>query len=469
MLLEPVELRDPSSAGDVHFIAVGGAGMSGVAALYAGRGIVVTGCDRADSESLAALRQLGVRTSLGHDPSHLEGAGAVVVSSAIRADNPELRAAVELGLPVWHRSTALAALMLGRDGVAVAGTHGKTTTSGMIAVMLAAAGLDPSYVIGSPLADTGLAAHEGQGAAFVVEADESDGSFRQYPARVTVVTNIEADHLDNWGTPEHYAAGFDQFARGAGVRCVVANADDPGSAALLAGLRAEGRRVLAYGESPAADVRLLDLSYEGLSASATITHGAFEGVLRLRVPGRYNLHNAAAAFAVGLELGGDPAALLTGAAAFAGTLRRFQPVAEVAGVRIFDDYAHHPTEVTETLRAARTAAGKGRVVACFQPHLYSRTRDFAAEFGQALALADQSVVLDVYGAREDPIPGVSGRLIEAAVVAAGGRVTYVADLAAAPTLVAALVRPGDLLLTIGAGNVTELGPRIADAISEAGL
>ncbi len=462
MLVEPVAVRPVRELSAAHFIAAGGAGMSGIAQLFAASGVHTSGSDQADSAALRALAEAGVATYVGHAAEQVGDVDVVVVSSAIKPDNVELVSARDRGLPVWHRSAALAALMEGKAGVSVTGTHGKTTTTGMTAVLLEAAGLDPSYVIGSPLAGSGRTAHLGSGAAFVVEADESDGSFLQYPTQVAVVTNIEADHLDNWGTPEAYAAGFRAFATAPGVRVLIAGADDPGSAALAADVRAAGQRVVTVGESATADLRLTELVYEGTAARALLVTPVGTYEVRLRVPGRFNLHNAAVAFAVGLELGADPDLLAAGATAFAGTHRRFQPIAEVAGVRIFDDYAHHPTEVTATLTAARGVAGHGRVIACFQPHLYSRTRDFAVEFGTAMALADVAVVTDVYGAREAPLAGVTGELVADAAMEAGeAMVTYVPVLADVPPVLAGLVRPGDVLLTLGAGNITTIGPQVA--------
>lgn len=462
MLIEPVPVQPVAHLKAAHFIAAGGAGMSGIAQLFAESGVRVTGSDQVDSTALRALVTAGVTVFVGHEASHVGDVDVVVVSSAIKPGNVELVEARRRGIPVWHRSAALASLMLHRTGVSVTGTHGKTTTSGMAAVLLATARLDPSYVIGSPLAGSGATAHLGSGDAFVVEADESDGSFLQYPTAIAVVTNIEADHLDNWGTPHAYATGFRTFATAPGVRSVVVGIDDPGAAALAADVRRAGGRVVTYGESAAAEIRLVDPSFDGAAAEATILSPAGRHQVRLRVPGRFNLQNAAAAFAVGLELGADPDLLVAGAAAFAGTLRRFQPVGEIDGVRIFDDYAHHPTEVAATLTAARVVAGRGRVVACFQPHLYSRTRDFAAEFGRALAPADLVVVTDVYGAREEPMPGITGRLVADAATEAGSRhVTYVAGLDDVPAALAALVRPGDVVLTLGAGNVTRVGPETA--------
>lgn len=473
-LLEPVALVPPEQLGAMHFIAMGGSGMSGVALAYHERGIPVSGCDQVDSAILRQLEADGIPGWVGHDVAHLTSVNTLVISSAIRQDNVELVEARRLGLRVWHRSAALAALMLGHDTVSVAGTHGKTTTTSMIATMASVAGADPSYVIGSPLASTGESAHIGAGRPFVVEADESDGSFLQYPTQIAVITNIETDHLDNWGTPQHYAEGFERFADSSGVRTVVINADDPGAQELGARLRASGaggRRVILYGENPQADVRLREISLRGMHADAQLDVEGGTHSLHLNVPGRHNLWNAAGAFAAGRMLGLEPEALLRGAAAFAGNLRRFQPVGrvELAGgqLAIFDDYAHHPTEIRAALSAARRAVPGGRLVACFQPHLYSRTLEFAHEFGKALALADVVVVTDVYGAREDPLPGVTGQLVADAAAAAGVETHYVADKTRLPGVLAGLVRGGDLLMTLGAGDITLVGPMLVRQLTPA--
>ncbi|SER48356.1 UDP-N-acetylmuramate--alanine ligase [Propionibacterium cyclohexanicum] len=466
-LLEPVPLVVPERLGAVHFLAMGGSGMSGVALAYHERGVPVSGCDQVDSPTLRQLGAEGILSWTGHDAAHLQSVDTVVVSSAIRHDNVELAEARRRGLRVWHRSAALAALMLGHDTVSVAGTHGKTTTTSMIATMATVAGAEPSYVIGSPLASTGQSAHIGTGRPFVVEADESDGSFLQYPTRIAVITNIEADHLDNWGTASRYAEGFERFAKSGDVEAVVIDADDPGAQELAERLRdspARGRTVISYGENPRADVRLRQIVVEGMHASAQLDFEGRTHELHLTVPGRHNLWNAAGAFAAGRLLGLPAEDLLRGASAFTGNLRRFQPVGHVqlpdGRLSVFDDYAHHPTEIRAALSAARRAVRGGRLVACFQPHLYSRTQEFAQEFGRALALADLAVVTDVYGAREDPLPGVTGQLVADAARAAGIETHYVADKTRLPAELARLVRGKDLLMTLGAGDITLVGPML---------
>jgi len=464
-LIEPVELRDPRELGHVHFIGVGGAGMSGIAAMYARLGVQVSGSDQAYSLAFEELRALGADMYVGHDAAHLGDAATVVVSTAVRETNVELAAARSRGLLVWHRSAALGALMLGHDAVAVSGTHGKTTTSAMIAAMLDALGADPSFVVGSPVAGFGTSDRLGGGRAFVIEADESDGSFLQYPPGIAVVTNVEADHLDNWGTAAAYARGMADFARRASTAVVCG--DDEGARRLIDSLRAAGTSLLVVGECEDADVRLSDVDADGPHARATVTTADGRGPLELQIPGRHNLANAAAAYAVAMCCGfaGDGAGVRRALGQFGGTSRRFETVADVAGVRIVDDYAHHPTEVIATMRTARAVASGARLVVCFQPHLFTRTRDFADELGQALSMADVAVVLDVYPSREDPIPGVTGQLVaDAALKAMPGCVTYVPQLVDAPGVLAGLVREGDFVLTMGAGSVTGVGPRLADLL-----
>jgi UDP-N-acetylmuramate--alanine ligase len=465
MLLEPQPILPVDELGAVHFIAIGGAGMSGVAQLYLELGRPVSGSDQADSPELGRLAAAGAEVWVGHDASRLGPVDTVVVSTAIPPDNVELVEARRRGLRIWHRSTALAALTLGSATIAVAGTHGKTTTSAMIVRALNGAGLDPSYVIGARLAETGQSAHLGRPApdrpaVFVVEADESDGSFLQYPSQIQVVPSVEADHLDNWGSAEAYRAGFERFVRGPSVTQVICSGDEPGAAALAQGLAEESRPVWTYGESAGCRLRLSQLASAGLDSSAWLRTPDWSGRLRLAVPGRHNLHNAAAAVAAGLSQGCAAADLVGGLADFRGAGRRFELVGRAGGVTVYDDYAHHPTEVAVTLAAAREVAAGARLVALFQPHLFTRTRDWADQFGAALAAADLVLVCDVYPARERPIAGVSGRLVADAAHRHGAAVLYRPSLDQAVQSLADLVRPGDLVLTLGAGDVTTAGPRL---------
>lgn len=442
----------------VHFIGIGGAGMSGIARIMLARGMRVTGSDAKDSLLLTALRAEGARVDVGHDPAHVEGARTVVASSAVRDANSELAAARAAGLRVLHRSEALAALASGYRVVAVSGTNGKTTTTSMVTVALQHAGRDPSFSIGGQLSESGTNAHHGTGDVFVLEADESDGSFVVYRPEVAVVTNVQADHLDHYGDAEGVQVGFEAFAgtiRAGGV--LVACADDPGSARLATHVAGRGTRVVTYGESAEADVRLLDVAATPTGTSFELVHrGRREGRVSLRVPGRHNALNAAAAVAAAVEVGVPVADAIAGLGAFTGTRRRFEPRGQAAGVRVFDDYAHNPGKVAAAVATGRQVAGEGRVVVVFQPHLFSRTRDFAEQFGAALGGADEVVVMDVYAAREDPVPGVSGALVAAAVPLPSERVAFVPSWAATAAEVASRLRPGDVLLTVGAGDVTIL-------------
>lgn len=469
-LVEPVPLDPADRVGGVHFVAIGGAGMSGIAAAYAQMGVAVSGSDRDDSAIVRDLAAQGIRTHVGHDAGQVGDAQTIVISSAIREDNVEVAEARRRGLRVWHRSAALGALMLNRRGVAVSGTHGKTTTSGMVAAMLIAVGADPGYVIGSPLATTGTSSSLGSGETFVVEADESDGSFLQYPAEIVVVTNVETDHLDNWGTPEAYRDGFVRLVSGPDVRTVVLSADDPQTSDLARAARTAGATVVTVGESDSADVLLSDVLLTPDLTQARLTASGDEGLLSLAVPGRFNLHNAAAAYAVGRALGYPGDALRRALGEFRGTHRRFELKGQRSGVRVYDDYAHHPTEVAALLEAARDrVVPGGRLVIAFQPHLFSRTVAFAQEFVDALAAADEVVVCGIYPARESAadFPEVSGRMLQEGLRARGVPALYADTLDETALALVGLLRRDDLLLTVGAGDVTTLGPLVLDGLGEA--
>jgi UDP-N-acetylmuramate--alanine ligase len=459
--------RTVEQLGAVHFIGIGGAGMSAIARILLARGIPVSGSDARASAELDSLAALGARIHVGHNATALSGVDTVVVSSAIRDSNPELAAARNAGLPVLHRSEALAAAMTGSRVIAVAGTHGKTTTTSMITVLLRGAGLDPSFAIGGTVPALGVNAAAGRSDVFVAEADESDGSFLNYRPQIAVVTNVEPDHLDHYGTAQAVYAAFDNFAAllpagGALVAC----ADDEGARALARRAADAGTRVVLYGTSPEADVRLSGLEPgTGIGTTATLTLGGTTNTqalpLVLQVPGAHNALNAAAAVAVALELGLPAGTAVQALAAFSGAARRFEAKGEAAGVRVYDDYAHHPTEVLAALTAARAVAGTHRVHVLFQPHLFSRTREFAAEFAAALDLADTVAVLDIYPAREDPIPGVTSALITDRM-----RTTLVAgtDTAVAVRQLSATAAPGDIILTVGAGDVTQQGQALLDVL-----
>lgn len=456
--MSSVDIRSQDSLGRVHFIGIGGVGMSAVARIMVARGVTVSGSDAKDLPVMAELANAGARIAVGYSAGNLADAQTVVAGSAIRTDNPELVAARSSGLPVLHRSEALAATMGDDVVVTVAGTHGKSTTTSMITVLLQGAGLDPSFAIGANVPALGVNAAHGSSGVFVAEADESDGSFLNYRPKIAVVTNVEPDHLDHYGTAEAVYESFDRFtallpADGVLIAC----ADDAGALALAERTLARGNtRVVLYGTSDRSDLVLHDGGPGDVAVSATA--GRF--ALDLQVPGRHNALNAAAAVAVALELGVDAAAAVRALADFSGASRRFELKGEARGVRVYDDYAHHPTEVRAALTAARSVAGAHRVHVLFQPHLFSRTREFAGQFAEALNLADTALVLAIYPAREDPIPGVTSQLI-AEHLGPGGRLM---ESDAAVAALAAAAGPGDIILTIGAGDVTVFGPQIVQAL-----
>ena len=451
--------------GRVHFLAIGGAGMSGVARIMLARGIRVTGSDAKDVPVLKALESEGAGVWVGFHEGHQERADAIVMSSSIRDDNVELVAARERGVPVLHRAQGLAALMQGRRPVAVAGANGKTTTTSMLTVALQGCGLDPSFAVGGELAKHGTNAHDGSDDIFVVEADESDGSFVVYRPEVAIVTNVQPDHLDFYSNFMVVQAAYDAFVatiRPGGL--LVTCADDPGAVALAARARATGTRVITYGFDPSSDVVLDHHQQDGVTSSVTVLDGGTERRMTLGVPGRHNALNAAAAYAAAVHgLGQEPGRVLSGLASFTGTRRRFEPKGEAGGVVVVDDYAHNAGKVAAVVETAKALVGdSGRLVVVFQPHLYSRTRDFAAELGAGLSPADVVVLMDVYAAREDPVPGVSGRLVADAVTDARPEVEvhYVPSWSEVAGRVAQLARPGDLVLTVGAGDVTMIGPEV---------
>lgn len=450
----------------VHMIGIGGAGMSGLARILRERGVPVSGSDVVDGPILDGLRESGARIAVGHARENLRLTGnlpSVVVTSfkAIPEDNPELVEAKRLGIPIIHRSDLLAALMEGHRQLLIAGTHGKTSTTSMAVVAAQAAGLDPSFAIGGQLTREGEGSHAGGGSLFIAEADESDASLLSYRPDIAVVTTVEPDHLDFFGTPNAYYEVFEKFADLVQGHLVV-SLDDDRAAGLGARAVDRGIAVVGYGDIAAcsADPRLPRLTTigdtvvtpDGTRATMTIDGTSVE--VMVRVPGRHMVHNAAAALTAGYLAGGDPRRLAEGLSSFGGVRRRFEPKGEARGVRVFDDYAHHPTEVRASISAARDIAGSGRVIAVFQPHLYSRTQRFAHEFAEALSGADEVVLMEVYGARERPLEGVSSRLI-------GPRVLPDADV---PAAVAGLARRGDVILTIGAGSVTKQGPLIVEVL-----
>ncbi|KKW64501.1 UDP-N-acetylmuramate--L-alanine ligase [Mycolicibacterium elephantis] len=455
-------------------VGIGGAGMSGIARILLDRGGMVSGSDAKESRGVVALRARGAEIRIGHHESSLDllpgGPTAVVTThAAIPKTNPELVEARRRGIPVVLRPVVLAKLMAGHTTLMVTGTHGKTTTTSMLIVALQHSGFDPSFAVGGDLGEAGTNAHNGSGDCFVAEADESDGSLLEYTPDVVVVTNIEADHLDYFGSADAYGAVFDDFVErlkpgGALVVCV----DDPGAAALGERTAALGIRVLRYGSDPGQPLEATLLSWEqhdtGAVAHIQLADEPHPRVMRLSVPGRHMALNALGALLAAMQVGAPVDAVLDGLAGFEGVRRRFELVGSAGGVRVFDDYAHHPTEVRATLSAVRTVteqAGGGRSIVVFQPHLYSRTETFAHEFGKALDGADQVVVLDVYAAREQPIAGVSGASVAEHVSVP---VRYIPDFSAVAEQVAEIAEPADVVVTMGAGDVTMLGTEILAAL-----
>ncbi|WP_055566845.1 UDP-N-acetylmuramate--L-alanine ligase [Streptomyces atriruber] len=462
----------PQSMADMdrpHFIGIGGAGMSGIAKILAQRGAKVAGSDARESATAEALRALGATVHIGHAAAHLASdATCVVVSSAIREDNPELARAAELGIPVVHRSDALASLMNGLRPIAVAGTHGKTTTTSMLAVTLATLGLAPSYAIGGDLDVPGSNALHGEGDIFVAEADESDRSFHKYAPEVAIVLNVELDHHANYASMDEIYESFEIFAgKVVPGGTLVISADQPGAVELTRRVRDLGQlKVVTYGESEDADLRIHKITARGLTSEVTVLLDGKLLTFTVSVPGRHYANNAVAALAAGIALG-IPSRNLAGALkSYTGVKRRLQLKGEAAGVQVIDSYAHHPTEMTADLEAMRSAAGDARILVLFQPHLFSRTQELGTEMGQALALADSSVVLDIYPAREDPIPGITSALIIDAAREAGAEVAAASDKAEAVRTLAGMAKPGDLVLTMGAGDVTDLGPQILAELSK---
>jgi len=452
-------LLDSSDARPIHFVGIAGAGMSALAELFLRRGVAITGCD-ANPDSAADLQRLGVVVE-AHNPAHVDSARALVVTSAMPKNHPELVRARELGIPVIRRAEALGEVTAGRELVGIAGTHGKTTTTVMTATALAAAGRDPTALVGGRVATWEGNLLAGGDRLYVVEADEYDRSFLALTPTVAVVTNIEADHLDIYADLADIKGAFAQFVRGA--RNIVLCADDVGANSLPTPSATE---VVRYGFDNA-DARLVARGLEsrnGGSAFDVVFDDEMLGRVSLAVPGRHNVLNALAAIGSGLALGADFAAMARGLASFAGAERRFQRLGEIGGVCVVDDYAHHPTEIAATLSAARAAYPERRIIAAFQPHLYSRTRDFAREFGASLAAADSVFLTEIYPAREQPVEGVTSTLIVDALTAAGGALAWRGERSALAEALLAGVRNGDLVLTIGAGDITKTGPELLERL-----
>ncbi|MDP8969016.1 MAG: UDP-N-acetylmuramate--L-alanine ligase [Actinomycetota bacterium] len=449
-----VPLLEPSWR--VHLVGVGGAGMSALALILLERGHQVSGSDLRGGRTCAALSAMGATIHVGHAGHHVEGADLVATSAAIPVGNPELLRAAELGIPIVRRAELLAALIGQRRAILVSGTHGKTTTTSMTTVCLQAAGADPSFAIGGTLHDSGTSAHHGLGDVFVAEADESDRSFLVHAPHCAVVTNVEFDHHDHYADMQEVREAFEAFlARRVPGGLAVVCRDDPGAASLLE--RADPP-VLTYGTHQEADLRIVEVALRRDGAEFRLERrGEDLGPFRLRLAGAHNVRNASAAAAAALWAGVPVEAAREGLSGFSGVARRFQRVGAAAGITVVDDYGHHPTELTSTLAAARQTQPDGRVVAVFQPHRFSRTAALGSELGAALAGADVVVVTDVYAAGEAPVPGVTGAVVAEAARVRGAETYFVPSTGDVPEVVARLAAPGDLVLTLGAGDITEVG------------
>ena len=446
----------------VHFIGIGGAGMSGLARIALSHGIKVSGSDAKDSNVVVALTALGANVSVGHKSENVDGADLIVFSTAISENNPERLRALELGLPIIARATALALLMSESKSIAVAGTHGKTTTSSMLTVALQATGADPSFAIGGTITASGSNAHRGTGEFFVAEADESDGSFVAYHPYGAIITNIEHDHVDFFADESAVFEAFTEFVTTIDTEgfLIYCN-DDKGSRKL--GSTVTNTRTFTYGTSPDSDLVIDQITLLPLgSAARAIWHGKVIGQLELSVPGHHNLMNAAAALAAGIVLDQAPAEMIDGLATFKGAGRRFEIKGTINGIRVIDDYGHHPTEIEVTLTAARRFAGDGRVIVVFQPHRYSRTKAFIDNFATTLDLADEVIVLEIYAASEKPIVGISSE----AIVEKMTHGKFIPNFIDAVEAVVKSAKPGDVVITLGAGDVSSLAPIIVEELAK---
>ena len=446
----------PDDLGRVHFIGIGGSGMSGIARLFVEQGVSVSGSDRTDSATIDALRAIGIPVQIGHEPVAVRDADTVVVTGALWVDNPEYQWALTHQLRILHRSNALNWLVRNSRVVAVAGAHGKTTSTAMIVTALRSVGQDPSFVNGGVLTDLGVSAATGASPEFVIEADESDGSFVMYPTSVGLITNIDSDHLGHYGSESAFEDAFVAFANGCRERVIV-SADDPTLVRLMPRVTSP---LVTFGEAAGADFRVSDIRSHSEGVTASIVHEGVVGELRLRVAGAHNAINATGAVAVLVSLGVSFPDACAALSDFHGTGRRFEHRGTVRGVRVYDDYAHHPREVHAALATARSVVGAGRVIAIHQPHLYTRTRDMALEFAHEYERgADFTVVLDVFGAREDPIPGVTGALVSDSFTDPD-RVRYCPDWSEAARAVSEYARDGDIVMTLSCGDVYRIVPQV---------
>jgi UDP-N-acetylmuramate--alanine ligase len=466
--LTPAGETTAEDLGSVHLIGIGGVGMAGLARLLLTRGIPVSGSELREWPALAGMRALGGTVHMAHEASNLDGVDTVVYSTAIPKDHVEMVEARRRGLRVLHRSEALAAAMTDRQTIAVAGTHGKTTTTSIMTVILQHAGQDPSFVIGGEISEAASSGHHGTGPHFVAEADEHDKSFLVYRPHVAIITNIEGDHLNNWGDLDGLKAGFLQFAEltdddGFVVTC----ADDPGVQGMIEALRAQGRTVFTYGESEDADLRLTDVvsTVQGVRFQATLD-GKPLGEIRLALPGRHMGLNSAAAVLTAMRLGIELTAITEALASFPGVRRRFERKGIAAGVRVYDEYAYHPTSVKAALRTLREVAGDGRLVVVFQPYRVYRTRDLQEELAEGLALADEVIVMEVFGPGEVRGPGEGGVALTGAIDLSDDQKVFVPSWEDVPAEVVRRSRPGDVVVTMGAPPISLMGDELLAALAE---
>lgn len=463
------------SLGKVFIVGIGGAGMSGLARLLHAQGAQVAGSDAKDSRRLQTLKAEGIEVFVGHDANHLlnaQGKAAfdtIAASTAVPATNPELVLAKELGIRVLNRAELLCALTDNFVVTSVAGTHGKTTTTSMLTLALQSAGMDPSFAIGSELNETGSNAYQGSGDIFVVEADESDGTFLALNTKVAIVTNVEPDHLNFWNTFEALERAFVEFALKASQNAgsVVVCLDDSGAAKLATTARSHGANVITYGQNSDADYQINLLSHENAGWLFSLSKSE-EPILQveLKVPGKHNALNASGAAIAALELGAEPNDIKRGLEMFSGTRRRFEFKGNVNTIKVFDDYAHHPTEIAATLQAAKEVAKGGKVLVAFQAHHYYRTALFSKEFGKALGLADDVVVLEVFAPGEEFIPGSSGQTLAENVTLEKSHVVFEPSWSKVADHLVSRAQPGDIIMTLGAGEIGLLCPEILQKLAE---
>ena len=450
----------PDQLGTVHFIGIGGSGMSGIARILIGMGHVVTGSDLRDSSNVEALRELGAKIYIGHDQSHLGDPDTVVVTSALWPTNPEYLLAKERGIPVIHRSQALAKLASSKRLIAVAGAHGKTTSTGMVITALMSMGQDPSFVNGGVINSVGQSSSSGTGELFVIEADESDGSFLLYDTAISLITNVDPDHLDHYGSIEAFHKVFADFANKS-KELVVISSDDQGAKEVA---KLITKPMITFGEAKDATVRVQNIK-EDAQVSFELVYKEEKSSAKLILAGRHNALNAAGAVATLVSLGFDFQASVLEVAKFEGTERRFELHGQERGVSVYDDFAHHPAEVQAALNGARAVVGSGKLITVFQPHLYSRTRLFAKEFAQVLAESDEVVLLDIYAAREDPEPGVTGELI-LNNFSDQSKIHYAPNWEEASAKAASLADSGDFIVTMGCGDVYRMVPQLLQALKK---